>query len=263
MMASKDNQALADNLVSDQMYILGLPIELPIGTIYPIRVNQYEILAKHMASLFMDIFDIRNTLKSLCEENINFEPLLEYAKMVDFFTFVMAFKSNEYEGSFLHDLYIGQKELFKFLFKEDVFDKIGDNDSLEMYRKKIVNMNNIQYKKPNPNPELARLDDLKSKLSEMKGENITFEAMYTSVLLSCPLSPNDLTLYQINKAFDRVMHFKNYDTSTLFKTVDQSGKMDISPWYGTTKEEAPATITQSQLDRAKELQNNGGYSTDL
>lgn len=258
-----NTEQLIDNLNSDQMYILGLPIELPIGTAYPIKVSQYEDLGRHMRTLFIDILDVRSTLKTLSEDNENFTGLFFYAEQVDFFTFISAFKDEEYKGSFLHDLYEDQKKLFEFIFREDVFDKIESNEDLELYRKKIISMNNIQYKKPNPNPELARLDDLKAKLSEMKGENITFEAMYTSVLLSCPLNPNDLTLYQLDKAFDRVIHFKNYDTTTLFKTVDHSGKMDISPWYGTTKEETPVTITQDQLDRAKELQGSGGHSTDL
>lgn len=262
-MGKEIETTLIDSLNSDQMYILGLPIALPIGTIHPIKVSEYEVLARHMRALFMDISDVRKTMKMLCKENKGFDGLSMYAEQVDFFTFVTSFKDGEYKGSFLYDLYDDQKRLFEFLFREDVFDKIEDNESLNLYRKKIISMNNIQYKKPNPNPELARLDDLKAKLSEMKGENITFEAMYTSVLLSCPLNPNDLTLYQLDKAFDRVIHFKNYDTSTLFKTVDHSGKMDISPWYGTTKEETPVTITQDQLDRAKELQGSGGHSTDL
>ena len=178
-MEKEIDNTLIDNLNSDQMYILGLPIFLPIGTIHPIRVGEYEVFARHMRALFMDILDIRNTLEALCEKNNGFESLLSYSKEVDFFSFVVTFKDDEYKDSFLHDLYVEQKKLFEFLFKEDVFDKIADEESLCLYRKKIISMNNIQYKKPNPNPELARLDDLKAKLSEMKGENITFEAMYT------------------------------------------------------------------------------------
>lgn len=262
-MSVKNTELLKQNLDSDQMYIIGQPINLPIGIIYPVRVSQYEELSVHMGALFVDSFDVTSTLKELEKKEPDFEELVKYSQSVDFFTFLTTFKDKQYKGSFLYDLYDGQKKLFEFLFREDVFDNIRSDDELKMYRRKIIEMNNITYEKPNPNPELARLDELKSKLAEMKGENITFEAMYTSVLLSCSININDLTLYQLNKAFDRIVHFKNYETTTLFKTVDTSGKMDISPWYGTTREKAPSTISQEQLDEAKELQSRGGLSSKL
>lgn len=226
-------------------------------------VREYEELSKHLWSLFLDKGQLIGTLKNLADESEAFEPFLEIAEDVTVYEFIVMFSTEEFKGSFIYDLYTGQKELFEFMFGEDVFDSLENEEQFEYCRQLMVEMNDISFELPNPNPELARLDKMKQKLMELKGENITFEAMYSSVLLSSSVHPNDLTLYQFNKAFDRVVHFKNYDTSTLFKTVDQSGKMDISPWYGTTKDKEPSTISQEQLDHAKKLQQEGGLATNL
>lgn len=247
----------------EHTYILGEPIVTPIGTATPIRVGDYDVLAKHMGSIFIDKAQVVKILASVVEQDEVFQPFLDFAKEVDFLEFVRYFDDKQYEETFLYAFYSDQKELFKYIFGEDVFNKIKDMEELQEYRKLIIEMNDINYKPPNPNPELARLDRLKQKLIEMKGDSITFEAMYTSVLINSTVPPNNLTLYQFNKVFDRIGHFKSYETSTLFKTVDQGGKLEISPWYKTTEEEKQGTITQEQLDKARKLKDVGGLESDL
>jgi ABC-type uncharacterized transport system ATPase subunit len=66
-------------------------------------------------------------------------------------------------------------------------------------------------------------------MKKRKGEEITFETMYTSVWLYIGHVPDELTLYQFHALFSRVAQFKNYDTSTLFATVSKDAKID--PWY--------------------------------
>lgn len=244
-------------------YILGLPIETPIGIMYPTLMEDYPTLIGFMPIIQLDKNDISNSLKDMAKENIEFQPLVDYIHSVTLFEFTISFKSDEYKGSFLHDIYIQYKNLFQFCFKEDVFDNIKTDDEFKFYIQLIKEVNDIQYEKPNPNPEIARFDRLKRMLQEAKGESISFEAMYSSVLLSSGIHPNEMTIYQFNKAFDRIGHFKNYDTTTLFKTVDTSGKLKVEPWYRTTKKEKPSVITEEQLNKARELQDKGGLQSDL
>lgn len=247
----------------EHTYILGEPITTPIGTAKPIKVSDYDVLSKYMGSIFIDKPQVVKILTEVVEQDEVFQPFLDFAKEVDFLEFVNYFNTEQYQETFLYEFYSEQKKLFEYIFGEDVFDKIESMEQLKEYRKLIIEMNDISYKPPNPNPELARLDRLKQKLIEMKGDGITFEAMYTSVLINSTVPPNGLTLYQFNKVFDRIGHFKSYDTSTLFKTVDQSGKLDISPWYKTTEDEKQGTITQEQLDRARKLKEIGGLESEL
>ena len=244
-------------------YILGLPIETSIGVMYPTLMENYPALMRFMPIIQLDKNDIVGSLINMAKENVEFQPLVDYIHSVTLFEFVITFTDDGYKGSFLHDIYIQYKKLFEFCFKEDVFDNIKTDEELESYVKLIKEVNDIQYEKPNPNPDIARFDRLKRMMQEAKGESISFEAMYSSVLLSSGIHPNKMTIYQFNKAFDRIGHFKNYDTTTLFKTVDASGKQKIEPWYGTSKKEKPSVITQEQLDKARELQSKGGLQSEL
>lgn len=244
-------------------YILGLPIDTEIGKLYPTLMKDYPELMNYVGILTFDKDDLIKGLEVIINQTKELQPILDYANAVGLFDFIISFKDDEYESSFLRQPYEQYKKLFEFCFKEDVFDKVKSNDELIYYTNLIKEVNDIKYEKPNPNPEIAKFDMLKKKLQEAKGETITFEAMYTSVLLSSGVHPNEMTIYQFNKAFDRIGHFKNYETTTLFKTVDASGKLEIHPWYATTKEEKPSFITDEQLNKAKQQIKEGGLQTSL
>lgn len=246
-----------------EFYILGLPIDTEIGKLYPTLMKNYPELMSCVGILTFDKNDLVKGLESIVRQTTELQPILEYANVVNLFEFIVSFKSDEYGSSFLRQPYEQYKKLFELCFREDVFDKVKSNDELVYYTNLIKEVNDIKYEKPNPNPEIARFDRLKKKLQEAKGETITFEAMYTSVLLSSGVHPNEMTIYQFNKAFDRIGHFKNYETTTLFKTVDASGKLDIHPWYAMTKEEKPTFITEEQLNKAKRQIKTGGLQTEL
>lgn len=252
---------------TNHIYILGQPITTPIGKAHPIYIKDYEKMSQHIGALFVTMPIIKGMLTALSKESEEskqaYQPFLDFTDVADIWHFISSFGGEKYKGTFLQEIYLDQKKLFDFIFKEDVFDRIQSVEEFEGYRNLIIEMNDIDYEPPNPNPELARLDTLKAKLQEMKGESITFDARYTTVLMHSAVPPNNLTLYQFNKAFERVSHFKSYETTTLFSTVDTSGKVKIEPWYGMNKKDKPATITQDQLDKARELQNRGGLASNL
>ena len=247
----------------EEFYILGVPIKTKIGILYPIYMSHYWIIDKYIYVLALEKEDVLAHLGNLSKINEDFDILFDCAKAIGLYELVCSFKSNEYEGFFLNDLYKQYKELFEFCFREDVFDKIQNSEELEHYIGIIKGLNDIKYNKPNPNPEIAKFDMLERQLQEAKGEIVTFEAMYTSNLITSGVHPNKMTVYQFNKAFDRLGQFKNYETTTLFKTVDVENKIDIELWYSEIKKKEPNIITGEQLEYASRLRDTGGLQEEL
>ncbi len=251
-----DNSYLENIFMEDSMediedfYILGEPIKTKIGILYPIYMSHYWILNKHIGILAIEKEDVINYLDKLSQISEEFEMLFKCAKEIGLYELIISFKDDKFNQFFLHDIYKQYKEFFEFCFREDVFDKIQNDEELKYYLELIKGFNDIKYQKPNPNPEIAKFDLLERQLLEAKGELINFEAMYTSNLITSGVHPNKMTIYQFNKAFDRISVFKNYDTSTLFKTVDVEGKIDITPWYSEIKKKKPSSITDEELGRA-------------
>ena len=234
--------------------IIGKPVQTEIGTLHPFKVGEYDEFIRHSMIINLD----KNGLLHSIE---NIEIIAELLQSIDMFYFIKLMSNEEYKGSFLYDLYIGYKDLFKASFKEDVFEKIKTNDEFDYYINLIREANGIDYEPTSPNPEVERRKELKRKLMSMKNENVTFEDKFTSVcvgLNKLPSEVNEMTIYSFNKIFERIVQFKNYDTSTLFATV--SADVKIEPWYKTHIERDEAQyITEEQLNRAKQdkqLQTN-------
>jgi len=126
-------------------------------------------------------------------------------------------------------LYSGYKNLFDFCFEENSFDLIQTDEELNFYVDLIKEMNYVSFEKPNINPELAYYDKLERIAKERKKEIVTFKGMVSSVGL---FKDNvlDITIYNLHEYFTRISHFKNYDTSILFKTVSTE-RIDLVSWY--------------------------------
>lgn len=238
----------------DELYILEQPIETEIGLLYPILVRDYRKFAQFNGLISLDKNAIVNNFKELANQDNKFKPLLDLSKELHLFEFVKAFSGEEFSDSFLYDLYYQYKELFKFCFKNDVFDLIKNNEEFDKYISLIRDVNGIEYDPTSPNPEVERRKELKRKLESMKKDNISFESIFTSVcvgLKKLPSEVNTMSIYSFDKIFQRIGQFKNYDTSTLFATVSQDVKID--EWYKSTdiKKEL-AYITEDQLNMARQ-----------
>lgn len=244
-----------------EFYIIGDPIDTELGALYPIRIKDYPYFIKHINTVLFDKRDLLFFLNGAAAQNNEMQPLLDLANEMSLFDFIMYFSGEIYNGSFLYELYEQYKGLFKFCFRNDVFDKIPNNDEFEFYISLIKDFNDLNQEKISHNPEIARFDRMKRLLAEAKGESITFEAMYTSILLSSNTHPNDMTLYQFNKAFDRITQYKANDTTTLFSTV--SNEVDIIPWYGSKPKETKSFITEEQLNQARANKQNKGLQRKL
>lgn len=235
-----------------ELYILGNPIDTRIGKLYPVKIKDYYEFLKHQYTLLFEIDDLVKIFKMICQQDSSYNFFVNYLKSSNLFDFLCLFKQDEpREIKWMYEFYIKFKELFQFCFKEDVFDLIQSNEEFEEYRELIKNVNYIKVEKPNPNPEIERRNKLKRLLEQNRNDNITFEAMFTSIEAITGRDPNEMTIYRFHKLFERICQIKNYDTSTLFATISSEAK--IEPWYKDIAISAKNEnyITEEQLRKAK------------
>lgn len=237
----------------EEFYILERPIQTDIGVLYPFTVNEYPEMMEFMILLILDEQNIIVWLEAMSEQIEIFVPILESARQMTLFELIKLFDDIDYKGTIFNDLYElnnQYKELFEYCFREDVFLKVKSSEEFEYYRDLIITFNNIQYTKPNPNPEIERRNQLKRKLLEMKGETIDFESMITSIEVVEGRDIGSMTVYKFGKIFDRIAQFKNYDITVLYSMLD--GRK-IYPWYQTIQQTEPEEqyITEEQLEHAR------------
>lgn len=198
----------------EELYFLGSPIACKIGSLHFIKVSEYEELLTYVSLLNLQKFEVLQMVHP--EYKLAFEQM-------QFIDVVRFFNGDDYA------LYQGYKQLFKFCFKEDVFDQIESDDEFEFYRALIRKINFISFDLPNQNPEIERFNNLKKLYTQKNHDGVTFEAMYSSVWVATGNKPANLTIYELHMLFNRICMFKNYETSILFKTV--TNEVTIDAWY--------------------------------
>lgn len=209
-----------------QFYILGQPIETKLGTIRFIKVKEYPQFAELLGYLLIEKNELLNQFKKLSQLDESMKILYDFLKDRTMFEFIKTIRDYNMNFFGLYQIYEGHVELFKFCFNEDVFDKIETDKEFEYYKELILEMNAIPYEKPNPNPEIERFNKMKRWLNHNKGESITFEAMYTSVWAYLGECPDELTLYQFHKLFERIAQFKNFDISSISAMFSEKPKIE-------------------------------------
>lgn len=239
-------------------YILENPIKVDIGYLYPIKVKDYETFQRIGGIAQLDKVALINNFKDIVKKDERFQPFLEVVEELDMYDFIRFCGLEQYKDSFLYDLNKQYVDLFKFCTKNNngmVFEIIETDENFQHYIKIIRKMNGIPYEATSPNPEVERRNELTRKLESMKGENIDFESMFTSVcvgLQKTPIELGEMTLYSFYKIFNRIAHFKGYDRNILFATVTDN--VTIEPWYKVDEiiEKNQQYITEEQINKARE-----------
>lgn len=201
-----------------EFYILGLPIETPIGNCSFVKVKEYP-------ELFTQLNVISITKDQIIQSYGNTDvdkQVVELLKTMSLYEIILT--SEE-----LRDVYV---KLFAKLFDDEkAFFQIT-NDSFEYYRRLILDMNCIKEEKINPNPEIQKWIEKSKKFKQQQSGGLSFADIITSVAMFSGMTfeqVNELTLYQLYGSFQRIAFFKNYDTATLFSTVSVE-KIDIESW---------------------------------
>ena len=160
----------------------------------------------------------------------------------------------------IHSDFMGLKKQYTMIFKffvvgfedKDIY-KISSMDQLDGYTDLFIQINGLMMKKVNSNPKIAYYDLLKQEVNKAQGHSTDFESVYTSIMGLAGYTPDQveaMTLYQFYRLFHRLSVIKNYDTSTLFKTVDYKGKLDIKDWYSPFEE--VKDYTETTISKIKE-----------
>jgi uncharacterized protein YifE (UPF0438 family) len=201
-----------------EFYILGLPIETPIGNCRFLKVKEYP-------DSFTQLNVIAITKDQIIQSYGNTETdkqIIELLKTMSLYEIVLC--SDE-----LRTVYV---KAFAELFNDaEAFLKVTEK-TFEYYRKLILDMNCIKEEKINPNPEIQKWIEKSKRFKQEQAGGLTFADLVTSVAIYAGVTYeqiNELTIYQLYASFQRIAMFKSYDTSTLFSTVSVE-KVNIESW---------------------------------
>lgn len=199
-------------------------VETAIGTLDVKTVSEYEEFSKQTALLLTDRSDLIGLLGSIDAK------IVDLIKNLHVYEFLQMIEKSEVTVFGLDMLVEIYRSAFIYLFEEDVLFKIKDAAEYDEIILLIKWVHGLPVEMENPNPVIARLDKIKKKMNS-GGESIDFDTMYSSVWCAIGKEPCDITLYQFTELFYRLSMMKSYDTTTLFKTVDQKGDIKIQNWY--------------------------------
>jgi hypothetical protein len=191
----------------DEFLIMKDFINTDIGKCYLINLSEYEIFSKYCYLLRLQKFQILRILKKEIDKYTDKKQKKSFEKhynTIKDFDFIEIIKSNLING-----LYESYKNLFTLCFKKDIFDKIQTDKQLQYYTDLLIEINNINITKENPNPEIEWFN----KLERMKNKETTslqFKHIYTSVWAYTGQKPADnMTLYAFFSLFKQIAQFKN------------------------------------------------------
>jgi hypothetical protein len=175
-----------------ELYILGQPIQTNIGKLHFIKVKDYHRLIQYIPYLDIEKQDIVRAISKIDKD------VADSIKDVPFLVLIKELRE-------VLDVYDKYEEMFLFLFKDDVFDKIENEEDFNYYKDLIRKMNNLPHEEKNPNPEIQYFNDLKKQLEKQRSNGgLTFEAIYTSVWTALGQCPDNMTIYQMYAMFGRV-----------------------------------------------------------
>jgi|LGOV01.1.fsa_nt_gb hypothetical protein len=222
--------------------INGFPLNSDYGLLRPIKVYEYEMFMKYVNFLKKTSKNIKALfLNEMMKTNDNKDSIKEFRDLLINNEMVIFMHQNYFETKvFIEDLirlaFVDNEELDV----ETVFINATKSDKeWDKFRKYVLAFNGIVTKDESGDAEIQRFNNLSNALKESKGDSINYESTYSTIMAFNGYRPdeiNNLTIYQFNALFHRIMAIKNYDTSVLFKTVDSKGTVKITS-FATPKED--------------------------
>jgi len=201
-----------------EFYILGLPIETEIGECQFIKVKDYPDYFNDLQIISLSKDHLIYKYGQLNKNGKLDEFIAELNKLT---LFEIATNLPELQQSYY-------RVLVKVFNTEEVLKHIHQ-DNFDNFRKLIMTMNCLKEEEINPNPEIQRALERSRRVKAQEKEKLTFADMCSSVVGFNGLTYQDInefTIYQLYMTYYRIAHIKNYDTTTLFKTVSNDVKID-------------------------------------
>lgn len=225
----KDKKVIGNYLTPSQydFSIISIPLKTDYGLVRPIKVKEYPSMIIDIEILKMADWEIKNWIKRSVKGTIIEDVVKEELEGKT------ALKCIQTNLNGLRDKY---NELFKKIvidFDDNFIYKFQSQSDFDEFKKQILDYNRINYIEWNPNPLLRRYQKMDLFAKKAINGSIDFDAIYTSLMCvgHSPHNINDYSLAQFYGAFTRLQLFKQYDTTTLYKTVDSSGKLEIVEWF--------------------------------
>jgi hypothetical protein len=205
-----------------EFYIIGEPIDTPIGKCEFIRIKDYP-------TYFMDLqimsWSKREILFKYLDSSKD-DSIREFIEELKKLTlYQIAFNIPEIKQAYFN-------VFLKVFGNTEIVDKITDENFAD-FRSLILSMNCQKEEKINPNPEIQRFIEKSKRAKNQDSEPLEFADISSSIVASSGginyRDLSDMTIYQFYMTYHRIAQIKNYDTSTLFATVS-SEKVNIESW---------------------------------
>jgi len=232
-------------------WIIGFPLETDFGYVRPIKVKERSRLSNEMNFLKLEGWQVTKEIIKAISNDINKEDI---ERQLTDNSFITCVKNN------VKNLRTTYKHIFDNFFvdkfDEKLFSTMSQTDFDEL-RFLILDFNSISYRKINPNEEIDRFDRNKYLIAQAKGQMISFDTMYTTLMTKeggghLPWNLPEFTIRQFVHAFKRVEFVKGSEITTLYKTVDSENKVEVVNWFKSTmKEEKEEKSYKSKEDLKK------------
>ncbi|KAA6472259.1 hypothetical protein [Bacillus swezeyi] len=232
---------------SQELFILGIPVDTPIGKCHFLKMKDYNDYAAYLNLIKMSKNEIVYRYSQL-NKNGELNELIEEMKKLPLFDIV-----NQLQN--FNEAYF---EVFQKVFQnKDIFELI-ERDNFISIRKLIIEMHCLKEEKISPNPEVQRRIEQSKRLKRQEQELLEVHDMVSSITTFTGIPYKEIaemTLYQMYMTFYRISSFKDYDTSILFATVSPEAGKNIKHWseHVDLFEEESHALTDEQFKNLKRL----------
>lgn len=199
-------------------YVLGNPIETDLGECRFLTVKEYPKFLSDLQLLSMSKNEIIYNMYKADKQGVNSEFLSKLEKL-SLFDVVLT----------IPDLLNAYSNLFVEVFKNKEILHLINEKNFTYYRNLIMKMNAQKEEYINPNPEIQYHLDRSKRVKSQAGEYTTFGDIVIAVAIGAKVDfrqLNNWTIYQLYMAYHSIGNYKNYETSTLFATVDPKAKIE-------------------------------------
>lgn len=232
---------------SHELFILGIPVDTPIGKCHFLKMKDYNDYAAYLNLIKMSKNEIVYRYSQL-NKNGELNELIEEMKKLPLFDIVNQLPN-------FNEAY---SEVFQKVFQnEDIF-KLIDRDNFISIRKLIIEMHCHKEEKISPNPEVQRRIEQSKRLKRQEQELLEVYDMISSIMAFTGVPYKEIaemTMYQMYMTFYRIDRIKDYDTSILFATVSPEAGKNIKHWseHVDLFEEESHALTDEQVKNLKRL----------
>lgn len=213
-----------NNKADAELFWMGDDIETSYGTLRFLTYKEYLKLQWELSIISMNILHFYWLYKK--SNNARDAETVASLEAIKSFT--------------LYQFILGSPELLsayetiyeKVILEKDYLETIFNSEELFIgFRQLIMDMNLLSESPVSPNAEIQEYYDNRKKAQQREAGKQETTDVVSSIVVGSPHSFEEvanMTVIQVNLLLSRIAAFKNFDASTLFKTV--SPDYEIASW---------------------------------